>query len=136
VKNKRRRADVRYLVHIQYYAAILSGIAVVFYSTYFEDKHYYSVGCRSPPSRSIRNQKIERGKSKMKIAWKFLTDSDIECLIREYALTETELKILQLRRNGVSAEAIPFKINYQRTQAFVLTSRLAKKIVQMRQERQ
>jgi len=72
----------------------------------------------------------------MKIAWKFLTDSDIECLIREYALTETELKILQLRRNGVSAEAIPFKINYQRTQAFVLTSRLAKKIVQMRQERQ
>jgi transcriptional regulator len=70
----------------------------------------------------------------LKVAWKFITDSDVERLIRDYTLTETELEILQLRRKGVGAEAIPFKINYQRARTYTLTANLAKKIMQMYQE--
>jgi transcriptional regulator len=71
----------------------------------------------------------------MKVAWKFITDSDVERLIKDYNLTETELKILQLRRKGVGAEAIPFKIYYQRSQAFAITANLAKKIMQLQQKK-
>ena len=71
----------------------------------------------------------------MKVAWRFITDSDVECLIKDYDLTETELKILQLRRKGIGAEAIPFKLFYKRSQAFAITAKLAAKIMQMYQDR-
>jgi len=71
----------------------------------------------------------------MKVMWKAITDSDVERLISDYSLTETELKILQFRRKGVSPEAMPFRINYQRSQTYALTAKLAKKIMQMQQNK-
>ena len=70
----------------------------------------------------------------MKVAWKALTDFDVERLVRDYDLTETELKILQLRRKGVDPEAIPFKIFYQRSQTYAITAKLTRKVMQMYQE--
>jgi hypothetical protein len=58
--------------------------------------------------------KKQKGNFFMKVAWKAITDYDVECLVKNYGLTETELHILQLRRQGVGAEAVPFKIYYQR----------------------
>jgi hypothetical protein len=77
----------------------------------------------------------ERRDKPVKVAWRFITDSDVESLIKDYDLTETELKILQLRRKGVGAEAIPFRIYYQRSQSFAITAQLAAKIMQMYQNR-
>jgi transcriptional regulator len=71
----------------------------------------------------------------VKVAWRFITDSDVECLVKDYDLTEAELQVLQLRRKGVGAEAIPFKIYYQRSQAFAITAKLAAKIMQMYQNK-
>ena len=71
----------------------------------------------------------------MRIMWKAITDADVEQLINEYDLTKTELEILQLRRKGTSPIAISMKINYQRSQMYAITAKLAKKIVQMQQKK-
>ena len=71
----------------------------------------------------------------MRIAWKAITDADVTRLINNYKLTETELKILQLRRKGATPIAISLEIHYSERQMYALTERLVSKIMQMYQNK-
>ena len=70
----------------------------------------------------------------MKIAWRAITDADEARLVKNYNLTETELKILQLRRKGETPTAIALKVFYSRIRMYVHNEKLMAKIVQMYQE--
>ena len=70
-----------------------------------------------------------------RIAWRAITDNDVECLKRDYNLTITELKILKMRRKGESPIAIGMEIRLQKSQVHKITADLSAKIMKMYQDR-